>query len=656
MNTLCPYCGTGCGLKIEGVKIKGDPSHPSSKGDVCKKPLYLADSLGKERLTTPLYRRDKTKEFKEISWDEALSLLKDEIDKNLPDENYFYLSGQLLTEESYVINKFVKGFVGTNNVDANSRLCMASAVAAHKMAFGFDGPLGSYDDIDDSDLFVFAGSNAAIAHPVVFKRVLKRKRAANAKIIVIDPVCTETAERADLYIPINAGTDTAFFNCILALIGEGSEEAIKEAQKYDIDKTALICGVEKEQILEFASLFVGAKKVISFWCQGLNQSTNGVAKNLSLINLHIATDRLNKRGFPFSLTGQPNAMGGREVGYLSNGLPGYRDVRNECDRVFMEKFWGTQTDIAKTPGLTVTEAIDAILSGKIKLFWSVCTNPAVSLAHLNKVFKAFFKKELFLVVQDAYFTDSCKYANLILPAAQWGEKEGTMTNSERMVTHLQKAFAPPKNSKTDWEIFCLLAQKLGFSGFEYKTPKEIFSEFSASTKGRLCDISDFAYEKLPLRWGAPQLYKDGFSKAPIMHPTPFVLPKKEMGHEFILTTGRLKNQWHTMTRTGKSEELTKGEDEPYCLISKTDADRLGIKNGDKKTMISKNGRLKTEFRVGELKEGHVFMPFGWGAKKSALAVLLGVEAWEGAVNTLMSDDTDPISLQPELKFARVKIV
>ncbi len=656
MNTLCPYCGVGCGLKIEGAKIKGDPMHPSSKGDVCKKPLYLVDALNKERLTEPLYRENKAKEFRQISWDEAYTLLADKLNSNLPDENYFYLSGQLLTEESYAINKFVKGFMGTNNVDANSRLCMASAVVAHKMAFGSDGPLASYEDIDDSDLFVFAGSNAALAHPVVFKRVLKRKRAASVKIIVLDPVCTETAQRADIYIPINAGTDTAFFNCVLALLGGKDGEAMKEAQKYDIEKTASICGIQKEQIKEFTALFRDANKVLSFWCQGLNQSTNGVAKNLSLINLHIATGRLGKRGAPFSLTGQSNAMGGREVGYLSNGLPGYRDVRNKEDRSFIESFWKTPAHIQESPGITVTKAIDEIIDGKIKLFWSVYTNPAVSLPNLNKVFKAFLKKELFLVVQDAYMSDSCKYANLILPAAQWGEKEGTMTNSERMVTRLRKAFAPPKNAKTDSKIFCELAQKMGYKGFEYKESKEIFEEFALSTRGRLCDISEFSYETLPRRWGAKHLYEKGFDKEPIMCPTPYLAPRQEMGYEFIMTTGRLKNQWHTMTRTGKSEELLKDKKEPYCLICEADAKRLGVNDGDKKRIISRVGKLKTTFRIGEVKEGHIFMPFGWEAKKGGLGAFFGVEAWEGAVNTVMNDDVDPLSFQPELKFARVKIV
>lgn len=630
--------------------------HPSTKGDLCKKPLYLVDALQKERLTKPLFRESKSQKFREISWDKAISILASKIKENLPDENYFYLSGQLLTEENYLINKFVKGFVGTNNIDANSRLCMASAVVAHKMAFGSDGPLGSYDDIDDSDLFVFAGSNAAIAHPVVFKRVLKRKRAANAKIIVIDPVQTESAERADLFIQINAGTDTAFFNCILGLLSKGEDEATQYAKEFTIEKTSRICGVPMWQIWEFATLFKNAKKAISFWCQGLNQSTNGVAKNLSLINLHIATDRLGKSGFPFSLTGQPNAMGGREVGYLSNGLPGYRDVRNEGDRAFAQNFWNTPKKIKEIPGLTVTKAIDAANEGKIKLFWSVCTNPAVSLPNLNKVFKTFSKDGLFVVAQDAYFTDTCKYANLVLPAAQWGEKEGTMTNSERMVTHLKKAFAPPKEAKTDWEIFASLAQELGYKGFEYKNPKEIFAEFAVSTKDRLCDISTFAYEKLPLRWGGARLYENGFDKKPVMHKTVFELPKQEMGMEFVLTTGRLKNQWHTMTRTGKSEELLKDESEPYCLISTEDAQRLGVKDGSKKTILAKHGKLKITFKIGEVKEGHLFVPFGWGASRNAFLAMLGFEAWEGAVNTLMPDNVDPLSFQPELKFARVKVV
>lgn len=655
MNTLCPYCGVGCGIKVDGRKIKGDHSHPSSSGDLCKKPLYLVDTLSKGRVKKPLFRESKRAGFREIEWSEAVKILASKITKNRADENYFYLSGQLLTEESYLINKFVKGFVGTSNVDANSRLCMASAVVAHKMAFGSDGPLGSYDDIDDSDLFVFAGSNPAIAHPVVFKRVIRQKRTANAKIVVIDPLFTESAERADMHIAINAGTDTAFFNCILGLLSDMDNEATKYAKSFTIEKTSNICGVPKKQIEEFAALFEGAKKVISFWCQGLNQSTNGVYKNLSLINLHIATDRLASRGMPFSLTGQPNAMGGREVGYLSNGLPGYRDVRVVEDRALLESFWNTPQKISDKPGLTVTKAIDASLEGRIKLFWSVCTNPAVSLPHLNKVFDAFAKEELFLVVQDAYFTDTAKYANLILPAAQWGEKEGTMTNSERVVSHLKEIFEPCGDSKSDWEIFALVAKKIGFLGFEYQSVEEIYLEYRELTKNRLCDISKISYADMPKRWGNKTLYGDGSKKA-VMHKAIFEMPLSKMGYEFVLTTGRLKNQWHTMTRTGKSEELLRDESTPYCLINKEDAERLGVKDGDKKTIISAEGKLRAPFVIGNIKEGHLFMPFGWGAKKSIISAIFRSDTFEGAVNVLMPDDVDTLSFQPELKFARVKVV
>ncbi|EDP73412.1 molybdopterin-dependent oxidoreductase, partial [Hydrogenivirga sp. 128-5-R1-1] len=443
ITAQCPYCGVGCGLEIfedkKGrIKIKGDKEHPATKGDLCLKPIPLPKVMDIGRVPAPLYRENKRDKFREITWEEAIKIIAQKLKENQPDENYFYISGQLTTEDSYVINKFVKGFIGTNNIDANSRLCMASAVMGYKMAFGSDGPPGSYEDIDDADAFVFAGSNAAWTHPVLFKRVLnRRKEYPEAKIIVIDPVYTATAEKADIWIDIKPGTDTVLFNSILYLLNkkgwldyefigkhtEGFSQAIKEAEKYPPEIAAKICEIKPSLIYKLAEIYAFSKKVISFWTMGFNQSSNGTMKNLALINVHLATGRINEKGCPFSLTGQPNAMGGREVGYLVNGLPGYRDVRNPEDKAFMEKFWGLpEGSIKDKPGITIVEAMDSMINGDIKLLWIVCTNPAVTMPNLNKFWRAL--RNTFVIVQDAYLTDSVDYANLVLPASQWGEKEG----------------------------------------------------------------------------------------------------------------------------------------------------------------------------------------------------------------------------------------
>ncbi len=404
IKTQCPYCGTGCGLEVvkteDHIKIKGDLNHPATKGSVCSKAVLLPKALDVGRLNRVLYRENKKDDFKEIDWNNAYQILKEKLESLSPDEIYFYVSGQLLTEEMYVINKFAKGFIGTNNIDSNSRLCVASAVMGYKFAFGSDGIPGSYDDIDDADGYIFIGSNAAWAHPGLFRRVLKRKKEhPEASIVVIDPKYTETAEKSDKWIPIKAGTDTVFLNSVLYVLyennwidmefikkyTEGFEDALNEAKKYPPRVAAEICDIDEKDIYEVAELFAKKKKLISFWTMGINQSSNGTTKNLALINLHLATGRLNEKGCPFSLTGQSNAMGGREVGYLANGLPGYRDVRNKGDREFIENYWKIEKGkIKDQPGYSIVEAVDKILEGKIKFLWIVCTNPAVTVPNLNK--------------------------------------------------------------------------------------------------------------------------------------------------------------------------------------------------------------------------------------------------------------------------------
>ncbi|MBK3332251.1 molybdopterin-dependent oxidoreductase [Persephonella atlantica] len=665
----CPYCGVGCGLEIfkdkKGrIKIRGDKTHPATKGDLCLKPIPLPKVMDIGRVPAPLYRESKKEQFREISWEEAFQIIANRIKENKPDENYFYISGQLTTEDSYVINKFVKGFVRTNNIDANSRLCMASAVMGYKLSFGSDGPPGSYEDIDDADAFVFAGSNAAWTHPVLFKRVLNRKKDyPQGKIIVIDPVYTATAEKADLWIDIKPGTDTALFNSVLYLLNkkgwidygfvsrytEGFSEALEEAEKFPPEKAAQICGIKESKIYRLAEIYAFSKKVISFWTMGLNQSSNGTMKNLSLINLHLATGRLNEKGCPFSLTGQPNAMGGREVGYLVNGLPGYRDVRNEEDRRFMEQFWEIpEGSIKEKPGKTVVEAVDEMINGQIKLLWIVCTNPAVTMPNLNKFWRAL--RNTFVVVQDAYLTDSVDYANLVLPATQWGEKEGVMTGSDRTITYNRAFKQPPPQCKHDWEIFCQVAKKMGWGEFfDYKNSREIFNEFKKTTKGRLCDVSYWDYEDLPKQWGGRWLYKDlkfptpsgkaKFNKAQFEPPA----DKLKYPYSFVLTTGRTKKQWHTMTRTGKSHELLRDESEPFILLSEEDAFELGIMDNDYINIRSVRGQIYIKAKIGKIKKGVVFSPFGYG------------KIYHFPANILVSDALDPVSKEPELKFSSIFI-
>ena len=656
----CPYCGVGCGLYItEKKKVKGNFEHPANRGDICKKPIYLPKVLDVGRIDKPYFREKKDGDFKPVSWEEAYNIIAERITNLSSDELYFYISGQLLTEDAYVINKFVKGILKTNNIDANSRLCMTSAVTAYKMAFGSDGVPCSYEDIEDADVFLFIGSNAAISHPVLFKRVMKRKqREENILIVTVDPLETETAQKSDIFIQIRAGTDAVLLNSVLYVLyekgwldyefiykyTEGFEEAILEASKFPPEVASRICDVEIYEIYLLANLFHKSKKLISFWCQGLNQSINGTMKNLALINLHLATGRINEKGCPFSLTGQPNAMGGREVGYLSNGLPGYRDVRNKEDREDMEKFWGV-TGRKDKPGPTITEAINLILKDKIKFLWVVCTNPAVSLPDLTKVRKALEK--VFLVVQDAYWNDSAKYANLVLPASQIGEKKGVMTGSDRTVTLCSKFKDPYGESKPDWLIFKELAEFMGFGEyFPYESSEDIFNEFVKTTKGRLCDMSDLNYKKLPARWGGKWLYenlnfKTSSGKAKF-HPIIFETVKEK--GSFIMITGRLKNQWHTMTRTGKSPELLKGEVPPFVVINPEDAKEIGVEEWDRVFIVSDRGKIERVVIFGNIKRGHIFVPFGYPDE-------YGIPA-----NVLVSDRVDPFSKEPDLKYTGVDII
>lgn len=662
--TGCPFCGTGCGLSVEctdkGFKVKGDKSNPSTHGDLCFKPIQMAKGLDTNRLTTPLYRSRKTDPFREISWEDAITILAAQI-KTLPREAlYFYLSGQLLSEDSYLFTKLIKGYLGTNNVDANSRLCMASAVVAHKMAFGSDGAIGSYADIDDADVILISGSNPAWAHPIIHRRIMARKKAhPDTQIIVIDPIRTESAEKADLWLGLHSGSDTMFYNALLAQIHtrggcdsdfisrscEGFDQTLEAAQTIPYPEAVASCGLSLEESDRLVDLFVSDKKIVGLWCQGLNQAVDGVMRNLGFINLFLATGRVNAhKGLPFSLTGQPNAMGGREVGYLSNGLPGYRDVRNTQDRHVCEHHWNLGPDVISSEvGTTITDAMDAILENTIKFLWVACTNPLLTLPDVEKTTKALLCEDLFLIVQDCVMSESAMCANLVLPTSSWGEKEGSMTNSERFIKRVRAFKSAPHGAKSDLEIVCAVARELGFSGFDFADTSEIYDEYKQLTQGRLCDQSTQKYETLSYQWGGERLYSDGFFATPSrraqFHPILSSTPQLLEG-EFILITGRTKKQWHTMTRTGEITELLKDEEEAYLLINKTEADEKGFKEGDRVIISNDLGSLELPIRFGTLAPHHLFAPFGYS---------------KTAINRLVPVVNDPFSFQSALKSARVKL-
>jgi len=665
ISTGCPFCGTGCALSVEctdkGYKVKGDKNNPSTQGDLCFKPIQMATALDKNRLHTPLFRRDKNDPFTPISWDEAISILSENI-RSLPKEAlYLYLSGQLLSEESYLFTKLFKGYLGTNNVDANSRLCMASAVVAHKMAFGSDGPVGSYRDIDDADVILITGANPAWAHPVVFRRILARKKSnPDTLIITIDPIRTETAHKSDHWIALHSGSDTMLYNALLAelyrrgkcddaFIGratEGFELTLAEALNVSFDEAIQSCGITSAQADVLLDLFGSDKKIVGLWCQGLNQAEDGVMRNLGFINLFLSTGRLNgDKGLPLSLTGQPNAMGGREAGYLSNALPGYRDVRNGNDRSVCESYWNLPAGtILPQPGITITDAIERIHAQDIRLLWVACTNPLLTLPDINRTRSALNSPDLFLVVQDCILSETAQLANLVLPTHAWGEKEGSMTNSERYIKRFRPFKSAPVGAKSDIDIILLTAKALGFEGFDYPDVKSVYEEYKQLTRNRLCDQSTQDYENLSFQWGGERLYSDeSFPTASTkaqFHP--IVSSSPSLGKdEFVLLTGRTKKQWHTMTRTGLVPELLQNEEEPYLLMNAADAEKSGIREGERITLANALGSLELIVRFGELAPMHVFAPFGYPLCP---------------INSIVPVKNDPFSFQSALKSARVTLL
>ena len=750
VRTTCPYCGVGCGVTMDdsadGIKVSGDREHPANFGRLCSKGTALAQTLDNEgRLLYPIVDGQRA------TWDNALdrvaSGFKEIVAQHGPDAVAFYVSGQLLTEDYYVANKLMKGFIGSANIDTNSRLCMSSAVAAHKRAFGADAVPVCYEDVELADLVVLVGSNYAWAHPVLYQRLAAAKKARpKMQVVVIDPRRTATCDIADLHLAIAPGTDAFLFNGLLHFLRredeidlafvethvEGFAAAFEAARAVSsVPKVAQVCGVTESDVSEFFRLFAKTERTVTVFSQGINQSSSGVDKGNAIINVHLATGRIGKAGMgPFSVTGQPNAMGGREVGGLANQLAAHMDFADTASIDLVKIFWNAP-NIALAPGLKAVDMFQAVASGKIKAVWIMGTNPAVSMPDADKVREALRSCELVVVSDCVRKTDTTACADILLPAAGWGEKDGTVTNSERCISR-QRTFLPSAGeAKPDWWIVTQVAQRMGFAeAFFYTRPSQIFreharlsgfenrsgfingsgsgsdgvwraknavSEANAShtryplpdilpwpshgspsgTTGRstrrvnnvirafdisaLADIDDAHYDALqPVQWpvnlqnpaGTQRLYTDGKFYTPggkaRMVAVEAQLPEVATDIEFplVLNTGRLRDQWHTMTRTGKVPRLNAHSFEPYVQMHERDAQKYQLQLGGLARLSSRQGNMLARVQVSdEQRIGSVFVPMHWN----------DMFARSARVDALTATITDPISGQPEFKHTPVYV-
>ncbi len=688
-QAMCPYCGVGCLINIKTrhnqvIELRGTPDSPVNKGLLCPKGALLGPVLDLPgRLLHPQSRAHRHENFTTLTWAETITQISTHLrailEKYGPDAVAIYGSGQLDTESWYLANKLFKGYLGSNHVDSNSRLCMASAVVAYNTTLGSDGPPTCYEDIDYSDCFLIAGSNMADAHPVTFQFV-KARRSANpaTKIIVLDPRLTNTAKQADIHVPLQPGSDIAFFNALgrifldrgaadgdfIAQHTANFEAYANHLRSLDLDELAQICGVPLALIQRVAEVIMRANGWLSFYCMGLGQSTVGTAKHQALIDLHLMLGQIGKKGAgPFSLTGQPNAMGGRELGGLAHLLPGYRQIENDAQRYEVENYWGVPTgSIHPQRGLTAIEIFQALESGRIKAIWIAATNPLVSLPNLAQAKRALAHAEL-VIVQDCFETETSQVADFVLPTAQWIEKECTMTNSERRVTRNMKLAEPPAAAKPDWWIFSQVAQAMGYAGFDFTDNRQIWDEYRQLTAGRPCDQAGMTNERLlegPLQWPCPTADHPGTPRRYENHrfATPDGLarfiacdhhaPKETASPAFplVLTTGRLASQWHTMTRTGKIPKLANQAPLPYIEIHPADAQKYAISSGDEVIVGSIRGEIRVQSKISErVQPGVVFMPFHWG----------DLFAPGQATNNLTLDLFDPVSKEPEYKACAVSV-
>ncbi|WP_340678561.1 nitrate reductase [Paraglaciecola sp.] len=702
VSTTCPYCGVGCGIDI-AVKydeltqqtvlsqLSGSCDHPANFGRLCIKGSKLLETNSNVgRLASPKVMG------KTVDWPTAITTVADSftdiIAQHGPESVAFYVSGQLLTEDYYVANKLMKGYIGSANIDTNSRLCMSSAVAAYKRAFGADAVPCCYEDLELCDLLVLVGSNAAWTHPVLFQRIERAKlRNPELKVILIDPRRTATSELADLHLAIKPGSDVALFNGLLAYLAEhgGLDQAYIEqytqgfaatllhSQQWSVTKVAQLCDVAEPDLLAFYQSFTQADKVVTAYSMGVNQSTRGVDKANAIINCHLASGKLGREGCgPFSLTGQPNAMGGREVGGLANMLACHMDLNNAQHRQIVQQYWQSPT-MADKPGLKAVDLFDEINNGKVKAVWIMATNPVVSMPNRDKIIAALHKCELVVVSDCVATNDTIELAHVVLPATTWSEKDGTVTNSERRISRQRGILEPYGESKHDWQIICDVAKAMGFKqGFNYAQVAEIFSEYAGLTGEQnngqrdldlsaLATLTEQQYQRLsPVQWpvnqhnpqGTKRLFSDGrfYTKSgkaqfiALTYHAPEQLTTEAF--PFVLNSGRIRDQWHTMTRTGKTAELTSHISKPYVAMHPLDAQHLGLQEGALVKLSSNHnkalaGVILTLNIDDKQRKGELFAPMHWSAQNSS----------HGAIASLFTDANDALSGQPELKHAAVAL-
>ncbi|WP_339723264.1 nitrate reductase [uncultured Paraglaciecola sp.] len=697
LNTTCPYCGVGCGVEVQISEdnklsdLKGCSDHPANFGRLCVKGNKLLETNSASgRLLSPMIAGKKA------SWDDAItqvaSKFKQLIADHGPDSVAFYVSGQLLTEDYYVANKLMKGYIGSANIDTNSRLCMSSAVAAYKRAFGADAVPCCYEDLEQTELLILVGSNAAWTHPVLFQRIERAKKLnPDMQVVTIDPRRTATSELADIHLAIKPGTDVVLFNGLLAYLAkhqalnsayitantQGFEQVIEHCESWTISRVAKQCDINELELLSFYRLFAQTDKVVTAYCMGVNQSSSGTDKANSIINSHLATGKIGREGCgPFSLTGQPNAMGGREVGGLANILACHMDIENPEHRQTVQTYWQSPT-IADKPGFKAVDLFENINSGKVKAVWVMATNPMVSMPNRQKIADALKKCELLVVSDCVAKNDTLDYAHVALPATGWSEKDGTVTNSERRISRQRGLLAATGEARHDWKIICDLAKAMGFtSGFNFNSPSEIFAEYAGLTQfdnhgnrdldlSALSELTETQYNRLkPVQWpvnksapyGTKRLFTDGKfytqnGKAQFV-VTEFKAPQQltSKAFPFVLNSGRVRDQWHTMTRTGKTSELTSHVSRPYLAIHPKDAECLSLQDED---LVSLNAAHSADTSKVCLpvviddnqRQGEVFAPIHWSASNASSA----------NITSLYTDANDQISGQPELKHAAVKL-
>lgn len=709
VKSVCPYCGVGCGMVmgVKGrrvIKISGDKTHPTNFGRLCTKGSTAAQAIAESgRMEHAFLRHDRERDPVQTEMDTAIKetarRLRAILDRDGPDALSFYVSGQMSLEAQYLVNKLAKGFVGTNNIESNSRLCMASAGSGYKLSLGADGPPGSYQDFDKADLFFVIGANMADCHPILFLRMMDRVK-AGAKLIVVDPRRSATADKASLFLQIKPGTDLALLNGLLHLIvknghtdaafiaefTEGWEAMPAFLDDYTPTKVTEITGLPEADIRQAAELIGNAPDWMSCWTMGLNQSTHGTWNTNAICNLHLATGAICRPGSgPFSLTGQPNAMGGREMGYMGPGLPGQRSVLVEKDRAFIEDLWRVPRGTLRTAVGNGTVALfEDMQAGKVKACWIICTNPVATVANRKNVIAGLQAAEL-VITQDAFLdTETNRYADILLPGALWAEAEGVMINSERNLTLMQQAVPPPGQAMADWQIIARVACEMGFAdGFSYSSAAEVFDEIRQAWNPKTgYDIRGASYARLretPLQWPCPpddgedrhpiRYLNDGVSQAlktvadggmPRIafatesgkgqlfarpHAPPAEMPDADF--PIVLNTGRLQHQWHTLTKTGKVPTLNKLNPGPFVEIHPEDAALLGIRDKDSVEVRSRRGRAVLPAVVTDrVRAGNCFAPFHWN----------DVYGDDLAINAVTSDAIDPISQQPEFKFCAVALM